>query len=36
MGMSNLKNGLVVRRTQKDVSIMACEGIEKKQEIKTT
>jgi hypothetical protein len=31
-----LNNGLVVRRTQKDLSIVPCEGIEKKQEMKAT
>jgi hypothetical protein len=36
MGMLILNNGLVVRRTQKDLSIVPCEGNEKKQEIKAT
>jgi hypothetical protein len=36
MGMWILNNDLVVRRTQKDLSIVPCEGIEKKQEIKAT
>jgi hypothetical protein len=35
-GVLILNNGLVVRRAQKDLSIVPCEGIEKKQEIKAT
>jgi hypothetical protein len=36
MGMLILNNGLVVRQTQKDLSIVPCEGIEKKQKIKAS